>query len=281
MFDFKFDWQPNMATGIQIVDTQHQQLLKMGRDVEQMIQTECAGVTEHQMLEFVCNLRNYAGYHLYTEESLMEECHYKKMIKHKAYHQKLVQMILQYNVRDLLMDSGKGLKELHGLFQNLLFDHMLTDDIEFAKAYLAYKKEHAKEYVAEDSERILEDEHGWLIKAFDATNVYLVQDQTYKGHVLVVYKEKRSSMLMLSALERNIFFADVARVADAIMKTMQPEALQYAYFEDIDDRLMMHIVPKYVDDLDFQKVFQMQNFHEVLKEETYLQIIERIRNNIK
>lgn len=59
MFDFKFDWQPGMATGIEEIDTQHKQLLSMGREIEQLLQINCIGVTQKQLLDIICGFRNF------------------------------------------------------------------------------------------------------------------------------------------------------------------------------------------------------------------------------
>lgn len=37
MFDFKFDWCKEMEIGVPIVDAQHQELFRIGRDLEQLI----------------------------------------------------------------------------------------------------------------------------------------------------------------------------------------------------------------------------------------------------
>ena len=73
MFDFKFDWASNMETGYSDIDTQHKQLFKIGRDLEQLIRIQCIGVTDKQLLDIVCELRDYTGYHFYEEERMMKE----------------------------------------------------------------------------------------------------------------------------------------------------------------------------------------------------------------
>ncbi len=50
MFDFKFDWEKNLNTSIESIDVQHKQLFKLGRDMEQLLQMQCIGVTDKQLL---------------------------------------------------------------------------------------------------------------------------------------------------------------------------------------------------------------------------------------
>ena len=75
MFDMKFDWRPYMATGIDMIDNQHKQILRVGRDIEQLLQRHCINVTQKELLSILCDIRDFTGYHFYAEEALMDECH--------------------------------------------------------------------------------------------------------------------------------------------------------------------------------------------------------------
>ena len=53
MFDMKFDWRPYMATGIDMIDNQHKQILRVGRDIEQLLQRHCINVTQKELLSIL------------------------------------------------------------------------------------------------------------------------------------------------------------------------------------------------------------------------------------
>jgi hemerythrin len=81
MFDFHFDWAENFAVNIESIDTHHKQYFKIARDIEQQLQIKCMGITDKQILDIVCDLREYAGYHFYEEERLMKETNYPLFIR--------------------------------------------------------------------------------------------------------------------------------------------------------------------------------------------------------
>ena len=87
------------------------------------------------------------------------------------------------------------------------------------------------------------------------TYVYLDRDQHNIGRTLLISREKRSALGQLATLERNIFFSDVFMVSVAIKRAFSPDAFEYGYFEDIDDRLVLHIVPKYKSNADWAMPF--------------------------
>ena len=63
MFDFKFNWDPQIETGIAEIDDQHKVLFRIGRDIEQLLQYRCIGVTEKQLLDIICELRDRSEEH--------------------------------------------------------------------------------------------------------------------------------------------------------------------------------------------------------------------------
>ncbi|MCR5716383.1 MAG: hemerythrin family protein [Lachnospiraceae bacterium] len=281
MFDFKFDWQPSMATGIEAVDTQHQQLLKIGRDIEQLLQSKCIGVTDKQLIDLICDMRNFTGYHFYTEESLMEECKYDKRVAHKEQHRKYEMLVQNYDVRNLKKDPEKALQEARELLQDVIFNHMLKEDLDFARAYHFYEKLHkvANEKKKKENDAAAEM-FGLEVMEFDMTRAYLYKDQTYRGHLIVMNKEIRGSLLSMAALERNTFFNDVYRYAKALKNALNADALEYVYSEDIDTRMLCHIVPKFVGDPKYGKHYQIPEEPFTMDKEEYEALADQIRTAI-
>lgn len=266
MFDFKFDWLPNMATGIEEMDEQHKQLLSLGRNIEQLLQINCIGVTEKQLLDIVCSFRDFAGYHFYQEESLMKECAYPELSAHRKLHLDMVSIINQYDVHALSLDPVKKLEEAREILQDKIFGHMLTEDQKFARYYRNWKNHNGgtdagKAMSVSGNADALEaryEKQGKLLAEFDMTRCYLLYNQYYRGHVLLVNKEEKYSLTQLATLERSTFFNELAKVASLIKKTLLPDALEYACFEDVQDKLSYHIVPKYRTDPDFGKPFDWE-----------------------
>ncbi len=248
MFDFKFDWAPNMETGYGDIDTQHKQLFKIGRDLEQLIRIQCIGVTDKQLLDIVCELRDYTGYHFYEEERMMQEMNYPRMAAHKKFHKRCSDYITKLDLPKIKAEPMKHLKLIKDEVQAWIMEHVLSEDRDMIAAYQKYLKE--KEKVAQ-AEVQTEETYGRFLKEYDVVKVYLYKDQTCKGHLVAVFKETAKELCRLSTLERNIFFADVAKAAKVLKKCYNPDAICYMNLEDMDDKLVCHIIPKYQEDDNF------------------------------
>lgn len=139
MFDFKFNWDETINTGIEIIDTQHKELFRIGRALEQLAITKCIGMDENYLLQIICDLREYVAYHFYEEEHLMELNHYSKLKAHKEEHKMYQDMITNLDLRRFNIDPyGEVIKLKDDVIQ-LVFHHMLTTDQEMAKELKAKK----------------------------------------------------------------------------------------------------------------------------------------------
>ena len=261
MFDFKFDWAASMETGDSDIDKQHKQLFKIGRDLEQLIRIQCIGVTDKQLLDIVCELRDYTGYHFYEEERMMQEMNYPRIAAHKKFHKKCSDYIMKLDLPKIKEDPMKHLKLIKDEVQAWIMEHVLSEDRDMIAAYQKFLKE--KEKVAQ-AEVQTEETYGRFLKEYDVVKVYLYKDQTCKGHLVAVFKETTKELCRLSTLERNIFFADVAKAAKVLKKCYNPDAICYMDLEDMDDKLVCHIIPKYQEDDNFG-VQQVINYDTVFE----------------
>lgn len=248
MFDFKFDWVSNMETGYSDIDTQHKQLFKIGRDLEQLIRIQCIGVTDKQLLDIVCELRDYTGYHFYEEERMMQEMSYSCINAHKKFHKKCSDYVMKLDLPKIKEEPVKHLKLIKDEVQNWIMTHVLSEDRDMIAAYQKYLQE--KESASKEEVQT-EETYGRFLKEYDVVKIYLYKDQTCKGHLVAVFKEAATEMCRLSALERNIFFADIAKAAKVLKKCYSPDAICYMDMEDMGDKLVYHIIPKYKEDGNF------------------------------
>lgn len=136
MFDFKFDWCKEMECGIQIIDEQHQELFRIVREIEQLIMNGCKNATPKQLLDIVCELREYISYHFYTEENLMARFQYPKLAFHMAGHMELKDYILNIDLSALAKDPNHVLVLIKEHMQEYLFNHLLQEDRDLSR-YLA------------------------------------------------------------------------------------------------------------------------------------------------
>jgi len=275
MFDFKFDWVSSMETGYDNIDTQHKQLFKIGRDLEQLIRIQCIGVTDKQLLDIVCELRDYTGYHFYEEERMMQEMNYPRINAHKKFHKKCSDYITKLNLPKIKAEPVKQLKLIKDEVQSWIMTHVLSEDKDMITAYRRYLQE--KENVLKENVQI-EERYGRFLKEYDVVKLYLYKDQTCKGHLVAVFKESATEMHRLSALERNIFFADIAKAANVLKKCYAPDAICYMDMEDMTDKLVCHIIPKYKEDGNFG-VQQMIDYGAVYENtQRYDAIFDKIKD---
>lgn len=129
MLDFKFDWSKDVETGIPIMDTQHKEFFRIGRNVEQLVMCRCIGVTNKQLLDIVMELREYVAYHFYEEELLMKDYNYPDYMEHKKKHDATIQYILHVDLRKLSLEPYAVLSEVRTFLQEWTFQHTLIDDI--------------------------------------------------------------------------------------------------------------------------------------------------------
>lgn len=132
MFDFNFDWRSDLNTNIEIVDFQHKNLFLIGRKIEQILRTECIGITEDQLLKIVCELRDYVAYHFYQEESLMQQAGYSDLEEHRRQHQAAIKEVQAIDFLELREKPKDGLKKIKDMMQYWIFEHILIEDMKMA-----------------------------------------------------------------------------------------------------------------------------------------------------
>ena len=281
MFDFQFNWSSEFNTNIELIDTHHQQLFKIGRDIEQLLQIKCIGVTDKQLLDIICELRDFSGYHFYEEERLMEEYHYPDIVNHRKLHLAFSEKIAGVRLPDLKANPVIELEKIRNEVQDNLFEHILKADKQMADYILEKKNRVVTASNPSPKEDPFEKIYGKKICALDMTKVYLYYDQTHKGHTVLIHKEDAKDISRLSVLERNLFFADVARVAKAIKTIYGPQAFNYASYCDMETQLHMHIVPKYKEQEDWGKPFLLEDSKQLPLQTEYESILEALRTGLR
>ncbi|MDO4496924.1 MAG: HIT family protein [Bacteroidales bacterium] len=112
------------------------------------------------------------------------------------------------------------------------------------------------------------------------SRLFLFKEQSYRGRCLVAYDQHVNDLNELTDEERNAFMADVAQTTRAMQKAFNPEKINYGAYSDKLCHLHFHLVPKYVDGLDYGGVFQMNPGKEYCTEEEYAELIAKIKENL-
>lgn len=122
---------------------------------------------------------------------------------------------------------------------------------------------------------------GIKICELPASKVYLFKEQSHKGRCIVASKFHVSEMIELSEEERNAFFADVNKVANAIHNAFHPDKVNYGAYGDTGHHLHFHLVPKYNDEFEWGGTFAMDPKQTTLSDQEYEKLIEALKANLK
>ena len=133
MFDFKFNWDPQLEIGINELDQQHQQLFKIGRCIEQHLIVHCAGATDEGLMAILYELRDYITYHFFTEEEYMEEIGYPDLETHKIQHKRFKDDINKIDYEQLCAEPQSSLINLRDYLVSWIFEHMVHEDQKIAQ----------------------------------------------------------------------------------------------------------------------------------------------------
>ena len=124
------------------------------------------------------------------------------------------------------------------------------------------------------------DAFGIYICDLSVSTLILFKEQSHPGRCIVAYKDHVSELVNLTDEDRNAYFADIARAANAIHKAFKPNKINYGAYGDTGCHLHFHLVPKYKDAFEWTTVFQMNPGAVYLSDAEYAEMIEKIKNNL-
>lgn len=121
-------WTPDLNTGIDVIDSQHQRI------VEYINQVHDARMARGKVRvgEIVDTLVQYTVSHFEFEEALMQDAGYKYTRPHKKVHELFVRRVADFQQR---IRAGEDVAEdLLDLLHRWLFSHIRNEDAAYATA---------------------------------------------------------------------------------------------------------------------------------------------------
>lgn len=113
------------------------------------------------------------------------------------------------------------------------------------------------------------------------STLFILKNQNHKGRVVLALNTHRQEVYEMTEEERNGFFADVAKVSQAVAELYHPNKINYGIFGDGVPHVHMHIVPKYKDELQWGHFFWDQGLDEViLSDEEYAQMKQQFKDKL-
>ena len=111
----------------------------------------------------------------------------------------------------------------------------------------------------------------------EMNSLYLFREQSHPGRVIVAPKEHVGDFTELTDAQRDLFFADIARVSRALKKVFRPDKVNYGAYNDNGGHLHFHLVPKYRNEFEWGGVFAMNPGRVALSDAEYADMIEKIK----
>ena len=133
----EFLWDDNLATGNQIIDRQHKQLIEALGRLSDAIKSENYEDELFRALEF---LSAYTVKHFQDEEQLQIQSNYSDYLRHRQYHSEFRRLVAELTQR--LSNEGpseKLVEEVVDIMGNWLVNHIKGDDFCLA-AFLSTQK---------------------------------------------------------------------------------------------------------------------------------------------
>ena len=125
-------WQPGYSINISSIDTQHQYLVKVIRQLQEaMLEGRAREVIDRVFDE----MNTYTKFHFQFEEEMLEKHGYPDLVGHHARHAELIDQLQQLAQQHADGKLSAGTPVMHFL-RNWLLDHIGECD----KAYAAYLK---------------------------------------------------------------------------------------------------------------------------------------------
>ena len=121
---------------------------------------------------------------------------------------------------------------------------------------------------------------GIKICDLSVSQLILFKEQSHPGRVIVAYKDHVSELVDISDEDRNAFFADVAKTANAIHAAFHPDKVNYGAYGDGGCHLHFHLVPKYKDAYEWGTPFAMNPGKTLLTDAEYDEMIAKIKAHL-
>ena len=136
-------WQPELNTGIDVIDQQHQRIVALINQLADSHTRQDQGAVLEELVDYTLS-------HFAFEEELLEESGYSFGPAHKRVHDMFVRRVGEYRMR---FEAGEDITDdLRNMLSRWLFNHIRSDD----KSYAEQVKRHLNKFAREH------EEGGWL-----------------------------------------------------------------------------------------------------------------------
>jgi len=125
----KYQWDPSLAVGIDLIDAQHRELINRLDQVNTAVENGLGGAEIVKTLSF---LTDYTDYHFKTEEKNMKKHCYPALKEHQQAHADLIGTLKDLE-QDFLEEGAhqKLAEAINTFLNNWLITHIKGVDVKF------------------------------------------------------------------------------------------------------------------------------------------------------
>lgn len=122
----RFEWEDRYSVGNEVIDNQHKRFLALADSLPDVLDRERIG-------KIIMDMYRHIREHFSSEESLMSDSGYPKLVEHVRLHNELIGKLNAISVQELKDD--KAAYELKKLIYEWALDHILTHDLDFFRFF--------------------------------------------------------------------------------------------------------------------------------------------------
>ncbi|MBF0574067.1 MAG: hemerythrin family protein [Desulfamplus sp.] len=121
-------WGPKFATGIEQIDEQHKELIRMVNALHKAMKQKVGIQQSGAILD---SLAEYTVYHFGHEEKLFKQHNYPETMEHKKIHEELVKTVVAFQ-NDFKAGKASLSVDLMNFLTQWLKDHIMKCDMKYA-----------------------------------------------------------------------------------------------------------------------------------------------------
>lgn len=124
----KIKWSDKLSVGVDEIDTQHKELIKIANALIHAVKTNKKERTINNVIK---KLREYTVFHFNSEEKLMKRKNYDSYTEHSVEHKKLKKTVQQFQ-RSIYEGEQVSPTDLFMFMKTWLLKHILESDQKFS-----------------------------------------------------------------------------------------------------------------------------------------------------
>mgnify|MGYP000012728623 CR=1 FL=1 len=131
-----YEMKKEYYTGIEMIDSEHQQLFNYANEVYELLQQEFIPDKYDNIIQILEKLRDYTKKHFADEEAYMEAIQYKKIFTQKVQHQNFINKLdeLDFNTLSEQENQDKIVADILNFLTDWLVHHILEVDTRIPKS---------------------------------------------------------------------------------------------------------------------------------------------------